>query len=656
MEEKLIKFSSRAKLVCCLWDQDQPKDQPVHFLSKIYGPMRQCSMCGIEKYRSEYHIRCDTCKVEFHKNCYFQPRCRRSDLTEPHTLEKKPGGYAFCSVCNNMSSGMSCYHCDTCGDDFHDGCHLYLSEIRHPFHPLHPLKFTFSSPDHSFSDLLPYRDLPSSWLQEPSDSESEPETSESDNDASISDLRCKCCQKQLQEIYYHCRICNYSLNLTCTRNPPHLTISNLKCHEHPLTIFPRRITSPCDACGSSLDNNHDLVYTCHLCNYMIHRTCIYLPRVIKITRHQHRLSLSSSLPSGLFLCGVCRHPINVTYGQFSCQKGCDYAVHSKCAVEGRVWDGKDLEGVAEDPDEDNDIESFVRIDDETIQHFSHDHYLKHHRNNDVCDGNRFCQACTLPTTISEDVYSCIQCDFFLHEACATRPRKIYHPLHRHPLILHLISPEQIEYVRQIWGMGPRTSYEAMFKCNGCDHTSCGYMYACSEKDCKFQLDIRCASLPDPVIHGSHPHALFFNLTQGECMGCKSEDCSTFFLECMECKWFLGLKCASLPSVMYYKHDRHLLTLCYGEDDTSNSQYWCEICETRLDAKKWFYKCDNYCSVTVHISCLLGEEIFMKPISIEINDNSVSVLRNSGNTREICFGCDRLCTQPLLKVYSRVVSV
>lgn len=652
------KFSSRARLIC----RESDPSQPIHFLFRDsrYKNQSRCIICrDIWGSSDGHHLRCDTCDYNIHRRCYFQTRCRMSDLTKPHFLERQYGKLSRCSACKDYGSvnDYFYYHCRTCKKKFHNVCHLYPPKIKHPFHSLHPLTLTFSSESSSHHSDLKHLPLP--WQEEHSDSETEPDESD---DVSISEVRCKCCQRRLQDVYYHCSICNYSINLTCTRNPPALTISYGKCHEHTLTLFPRRVHSPCDACGLSLDKTNDLVYNCLLCNYMVHWTCIYLPRVIKITRHPHRLSLSSSLPSGVFRCGVCRHNINVTYGQFSCVKGCHYAVHSRCAVEGRVWDGKDLDGVPEDPDED-DIDPFVRIDDETIDHFSHEHYLKLHKNDDVSDENRFCHACTTPVLVSESFYSCIQCNFLLHEACASLRGKIDHPLHKHSLILYEVPPVPFEsehMQRRIRGLFPTMiSIEGMFKCSSCEQIGNGFMYKCRENGCEFQLDTRCASLPDPLIHGSHPHDLFFNLTQGDCLGCKSSSCSSYSLECMECKSFLGLKCASLPIVTYYKHDRHPLTLCYGEKDTTSSQHWCEICESKLDAKEWFYTCDD-CSVTVHVSCLLGKQIFWKPASFEVTTpikrNSFSVIRNNGNNRAFCVMCSSRCVEPFVFKFNNNVVV
>ncbi|XP_010479471.2 PREDICTED: uncharacterized protein LOC104758328 [Camelina sativa] len=379
---------------------------------------------------------------------------------------------------------------------------------------------------------------------------------------------------------------------------------------------------------------------------MVHRRCIYLPRAIKITRHQHRLSHTSSLvPSGDELsCGVCRKLVDVNYGQFSCNKGCHYAVHSKCATNIEVWDGKDLEGVPEEEEEEV-MEPFVRIDEETIQHFSHDHhYLKIHHGNEN-HGNKFCQACILQITVSDSFYSCVQCEFVLHETCACFPRKKCHSLHKHPLTLfHSQSPHLNELESHYYDLG-------FFVCNGCGGHCCGFIYTCCEEGCEFQLDVRCASLPDPIIHDCHPHdhPLYFNFTQGECMACKSTLDSRKFLECIECRTFLCLKCATLPRLAHYKHDKHPLTLCCGEEKTTDLQYWCEICESVMDAKKWFYTCNSY-SVTLHVECLLGVVVYMKPnhlIRMHEGAESILIVYNSGNSRPVCIECKRRCGDTLL---------
>ncbi|XP_024006425.1 uncharacterized protein LOC18011369 [Eutrema salsugineum] len=532
------------------------------------------------------------------------PTCCMSDPAHPHILCRPydpPLSVCFACKGQNLNGSRGLYfYCATCNVEFHKDCHKFQPEIIHPFHPSHQLTF-ISSPNHESDDS---------------------ETSKAAGATHFyvsggSFLKCKCCLRLLGKLYYHCSTCKFNLDASCTINSPPSTILHKKSHEHTLTLFPRRLSLPCDACGLSLEDTADHVYT-------------------------------SALPSGGFPCGVCRQTVDVNYGQYSCIKGCPHAFHSKCATRDDVWDGKDLEGVPEDPDEDT--EPFTKIDEYTIHHFSHEHFLKIQGMCNPSDReNKFCQACILPITASDNYYSCMECDFTLHEVCACLPRKKHHPIHKHPLtLLHPFPPKRYDLWFGEFAKG-------MVKCSGCHRESCGFIYRCSEKNCEFQLDTRCASLPDPLVHGSHPHDLFFNLTKGRCMGCKSYNCSPYSLECIQCKSFLGLRCATLPSVAYYKHDKHLLRLCYGEEEeeeeeekTTKLKYWCEVCETKLDPTEWFYTCDEYCNVTVHVTCLLGIDMYMKPNHIiKIYDNEVEIVRNDGNFRPFCDQCSLRCLNTLV---------
>lgn len=180
-----------------------------------------------------------------------------------------------------------------------------------------------------------------------------------------------------------------------------------------------------------------------------------------------------------------------------------------------MWDGIDLEGVPEEPDED--IEPFVRIDEETIQHFTHGHHLKLQgkEGSFLHGGKRFCEACRLPVSISDVLYTCMECDFLLHEACACLPRINHHPLHKHPLVLFLTFPYEITCIRDLYA----PPCQVMFECDGCRRRSSGFVYACDKKDCKFCLDVTCASVQDSSNHESHhphdDHRLYINLTKKE---------------------------------------------------------------------------------------------------------------------------------------------
>ncbi|AAD10653.1 Hypothetical protein [Arabidopsis thaliana] len=653
---------SRAKPPCRLSDPAQP-----HKLCRrrrpSYPPLSICFTCKGKQLRSSaYYYYCATCNLEFHRGCHIFLPVIRSSFHPSHPLTFFSSDPKFDvsiipkywrdSSATEESSDESINQLtieylgdvsDDDGEDSHSDHDLGASEDDgEDSHSDHDLGASDDDGEDSHSD----HDL---GARDDDGNGNGAGDVHADGEASLSDgnhLKCKCCGVPLQMTYYHCSICKFNLNLDCSMRQPPPIISHLKSHEHTLTLFPIRLPLPCDACGLSLNDTEDLVYSCLPCSRMVHRSCIYLPRVIKITRHQHRLSHTSSLQPGDFSCGVCRQTVDVNYGQYSCNKECHYAVHSKCATRNDVWDGKDLDGVPEEPDEF--IEPpFLKIDEETIQHFSHHHYLKLHEKKTIYKRDKFCEACTLPVMISQRFYGCMQCDFVLDETCASLPRKKNHPLHKHPLNLHTLPLGESAMINK------GATSKDIFKCIGCGRIGCGFYYKCDEKNCdEFLLDVRCASLPDPFVHDCHPHdhPLFFNLTKGNCMGCGSDSCSSYFLECIKCKSFLGIKCATLPCEAHYTHDRHPLTLCYEEEeDTTSGQYWCEICEFKLDPKTWFYTCD-YCMITLHVNCLLGKDIYLKPchiFKVGLFYKEVEIARNDGNSRLFCYICRLRCGQTLV---------
>lgn len=163
--------------------------------------------------------------------------------------------------------------------------------------------------------------------------------------------------------------------------------------------------------------------------------------------------------------------------------------------------------------------------------------------------------------------------------------------------------------------------------------------------------MQCATISEPLVHGSHAHPLFLTSKPEErrkCCVCKSLNPYTVndtfnCIEC-ECSFTLCFRCATLPEKVRYKHDAHMLTLSYSKE-TSTMMYWCEACEGEVKPKERFYTCDEYCCVTLHIECLLGKDLYMKPGSsflARINEK-VSVLSNNHHmSRPICSFCKKRC--------------
>ncbi|AAD21416.1 Hypothetical protein [Arabidopsis thaliana] len=172
--------------------------------------------------------------------------------------------------------------------------------------------------------------------------------------------------------------------------------------------------------------------------------CMYSPSVIKISRHNHRISYTFSLRSCEWSCGVFHQIIDGDYGAYTCDKCGHYAVHSRCALEKNVWDGKDLEGLPDKDDITQDVGSFNIISKEVILHFLHDHHFRLEVSI-LYNEKKLCQACYLPIfegrdgklicrvckTERHNQLNCIKCDFIVCMKCATLPYRARYEHDKH---------------------------------------------------------------------------------------------------------------------------------------------------------------------------------------------------------------------------------
>ncbi|EOA17926.1 hypothetical protein CARUB_v10006335mg, partial [Capsella rubella] len=433
---------------------------------------------------------------------------------------------------------------------------------------------------------------------------------------------CRACDdERLTTSYYQCL--QYQTSFT-----------PLSFSSHPLTFFPTQSSLVCHFCG--LINKFDPTYICIQCVFVIHKDCIGFPHVIRISRHPHRISFASSLPSGKLSCGVCRQQVDNNYGAYSCKKCDAYFVHSKCALHPKVWDGENLEGVPEEEDEIDDGEPFERIADGIILHPFHSHRLLLDIFEDY-DEYDYCRGCILPIYEGQ-FYSCWDCDFILHESCANAPRMIRHPLHPRPLTLNAANE------------GPGNNIKK-FCCSACNRKSTGFYYEHRIGDTSFLLDLRCATIIEPFIYQGHEHPLFlpWDLQKEKwCQMCQDKSVVSI-LNCMECDYTICFRCVTIPYKVRYNHDIHALII-YDGKEASGQPGWCEICEGSIKERKLsVYKCDECCT-TLHVECLLGIDIYMKPIKYPIESSRprlehVWIFHNISLSRPICTRCLRRCPFP-----------
>ncbi|KAG2243338.1 hypothetical protein Bca52824_094822 [Brassica carinata] len=519
--------------------------------------------------------------------------CFNENSNNLHSLfhrSKKEGEeilYNICENCHRKIETDTYYFCSYCNGAYHKECVEAPSIYHSSDHPKHPLQLLWSDT------------YPNSY--------------------------CFHCQGySFSCLLYYCVICDFALHVICSRKPTSLTrtIDNLKRHKHTLHYFPRKSTVACDVCGLVDDDYSHLLYACLLCDFFVHKRCIDLPYVIKVSRHNHRLAFTPSNPFKESAdCGVCYQKIDVNYGEYSCVKGCVYAMHSRCALRYDVSDRKELEGEPEETYENTKM--FEDKGDGVILHQSHPcHQIKLEKQ--LHDESKRCQACMLPFCDDGNVYRCTKsCDFILHESCAYIPGVKQSMLHVHPLVLEL-----------------GTSTTSFFWCWKCERRSCGFAYVCPIEGCHLKLDTLCASICLPFNHYSHPHPLSITFELGTNAWCSI--CGSLRelpLDCVECSFVLCFRCATLPHKAKYKHDEHLLVF-YKE--YADECYWCEICEEDIFPQKGLYAC-NECEVTLHVDCLLGRDPYIKSgQTVDLWGKTLHFLSITDPVRPICKACKRRC--------------
>ncbi|XP_018439292.1 uncharacterized protein LOC108811702 [Raphanus sativus] len=546
-------------------------------------------LCPVARGRKDYHS--TTGNFVFTSSPEYVISTTRVDNRDHHHVlplfwcnNEKFGKDDGCLICN-LNFGTDYYFCGNCDTNFHKECVEAPLKIKHPYYPRHSLELCW----HDGSDFD----------------------------------HCSCCGRRMGGLIYHCTVYQTYMHPICAMKSIPVIIDQQKIHVHPLTFFPRQNSLICNVCG--LIEIKYATYVCLRCNFVAHIDCMYSPHTIKISRHHHRISYVSSLRYGKCHCGVCRQSIDGDYGAYTCNKCGDYyAVHSRCALGKDVWDGEELEGIPEkDDDITQDAPPFWEISKGVIHYFLHDHHHLRLEENILYDENKLCQACVMPV-FEEEIYSCTECDFILHETCLKAGRRIQHALHPHLLILKAINN----------GSGE-------FQCYACRRSCGGFVYQCPTEECKFMLDVRCASISEPFDYQGHEHPLFLSLDPEKLVRCEVCKYSRRkLLSCIKCDFIVCIECATLPYKTRYKNDKHFLTLSWrgGEERCEN---WCEECEDVV-GRNLFYWCNDCCTI-LHTACLFSNDPYMKPGQcFEIKGKEVKILAKSNTSRPTCYHCRKPC--------------
>lgn len=237
---------------------------------------------------------------------------------------------------------------------------------------------------------------------------------------------------------------------------------------------------------------------------------------------------------------------------------------------------------------------------ETYHHFSHHHPLflretlqkEEHGSssnsssstNSLKLASATCNGCVKP--ISAPFYGSTKCEFFLHKSCSQLPMEVKHQFHEeHTLVLIASAPE----------------FLGIFHCNSRRQPCNGFAYHC--ESCKFYLDMNCALLPTFVIHEAHKHhQLQLSEKSSRNTNCCPSYSPGFGYNCDTCDFRIHVKCALFPSTISHRYDEHPLALTYAPVENHPDEYYCELCESEVHTKQWFYHCVE-CNQSFHRNCI-----------------------------------------------------
>ncbi|MFQ6664119.1 hypothetical protein Gotur_031333 [Gossypium turneri] len=117
-----------------------------------------------------------------------------------------------------------------------------------------------------------------------------------------------------------------------------------------------------------------------------------------------------------------------------------------------------------------------------------------------------------------------------------------------------------------------------------------------------------------------------------------------------CDFRLDVGCATLPLTVWYKYDRHALTLTFC-DDSEPSQHYCDLCEKEREPNDWFYYCAD-CDNSLHLNCAIGDLPYLKlgnkiKIKATGHRHPLTVVKNIWNCPP-CKVCGEVCNWQALE--------
>ncbi|XP_016651525.1 PREDICTED: uncharacterized protein LOC103339499 [Prunus mume] len=414
----------------------------------------------------------------------------------------------------------------------------------------------------------------------------------------MGDYRCFACFLHYKDgLAYNCSLCNFNLDLKCASNWSNILEND--CHDHEFTVLAKQMQLCCDACGQGGDG---VSYLCSVCQLLVHKECISLPRHIRITLHQHPLKLTifreAIVNDNDQVCKVCCTTMTSNGLLYYCQC-CNYIAHASCATH---KDFRDETTLLEEENHDPTHITIKTVDDESkslilgdakemnMEHDAHPHLvtLVDKRKSVICFDKREnilpCEACGKPC--EGLVFECSGCNVDIHQSelnCRGREIELEHFSHKNPL---MFKDKQIN-----------TDSGLVF-CDGCANPM---LYSSNQyPHGGFTLHKSCAETPSEMQHPLHPMHPLGLLTIGDytCVVCDQHYKDRLAYNCSQCDFNLDLKCASnWHNSGNYDCHKHKFTVLLKW----RMKFTCDACGQ--DGHGIAYLCSN-CQLLVHKRCTL----------------------------------------------------
>ncbi|CAK9148453.1 unnamed protein product [Ilex paraguariensis] len=220
-------------------------DHPQHPLTLLLGspyPTHnfECDACNMK--REGFHYHCTLCAyhLDFHCASLFLDGSKTEEnVRHRHPLvlmDRSNINTNICSWCPRLLSGKI-YGCSPCKYFVHKLCYESPTEIKHPFHPKHPLT------------LFPRIDRSHEW--------------------------CNACDNKIHGTGFCCKPCHIFLHVQCALLPQH---AKYERHRHPSFKLSYAIKDDgsdeyyCHACEERLYEKW--AYYCESCDYTAHMACL----------------------------------------------------------------------------------------------------------------------------------------------------------------------------------------------------------------------------------------------------------------------------------------------------------------------------------------------------------------------------------------------